>query len=312
MSQKIETYIRINGTSGAFVDSSNAPVSGVQPNITLGMAADLVLHFFDGESAEQMTAAEFAGATLGWLLSLETDYNQATAPKLITSTVSVGADGTVTATIPSVLGASLQEAIGTNASLTMMAELAGYATGDTVNAVFVAQFPVVLHNRSYLGAGSILSGDVIADTPEELANVLTDAQMKALNSQITITKVGQYDAHIADSACHVTSAQTSAWDSKQDPTKLYTVTSGGATLDYSNGDYQRLVLSSSLAISAVSNITSGQGMLLEVDNASGCALTVGGSQILTSSDVGTYVVGFIHNGAYVKIFKDAPEIFTLS
>ena len=215
MSQKIETFIRINGTSGSFVDSSNAPGVGVQPNITLGMAADLVLHFFDGESATQMTAAEFGGVTLGWLLSLETDYNQATAPKLITSTVSVGADGTVTATIPSVLGTALQNAIGTNASLTMMAELAGYATGDTTNAVFVAQFPIVLHNRSYLAAGSVLSGDGIAEDAEELAHVLTDAQMQALNSQITITKVGQYDAHLADSTCHVTTSQTSAWNAKQ-------------------------------------------------------------------------------------------------
>ena len=104
----------------------------------------------------------------------------------------------------------------------------------------------------------------------------------------------------------------SAVSAKQDPTKLHTIASGGASLDYSNGDYQKITLSSSLAISAVSNITSGQGMILEVDNASGCALTVGGSQILTSSDVGTYVVGFIHDGASVKIFKDAPEIYSLS
>lgn len=94
--------------------------------------------------------------------------------------------------------------------------------------------------------------------------------------------------------------------------EIYTIASPGATLDYANGDYQKMTLSANLTITNVSNMSAGQGMLLEVTTAGGATLTINSQEIITSGDTGVFVLGFIHNGTGVKVFKSAAELIGLA
>lgn len=51
---------------------------------------------------------------------------------------------------------------------------------------------------------------------------LNETQMTAVNSGITSTKVGNYDTHLADTTIHVTAADKTAWDAKQNSIGLGT------------------------------------------------------------------------------------------
>lgn len=53
---------------------------------------------------------------------------------------------------------------------------------------------------------------------------LTSSQLAALNSGINNTKVANYDSHVTNANIHVTTAQTTTWDAKQD-----TITTSGTT-----------------------------------------------------------------------------------
>ena len=47
-------------------------------------------------------------------------------------------------------------------------------------------------------------------------SALSQAQLLAVNSGITATKVGNYDSHVADTTIHITSAERTKWNGKQD------------------------------------------------------------------------------------------------
>lgn len=57
----------------------------------------------------------------------------------------------------------------------------------------------------------------------------TAAEIAAIDSGVTSTKVGNYDTHIADTTIHVTSADKTAWNAKQDAiSDLATIRSGAS------------------------------------------------------------------------------------
>lgn len=66
---------------------------------------------------------------------------------------------------------------------------------------------------------------------------MTAAQLAAINSGITDTKVGNYDTHIGDTTIHVTSTDKTNWDGKVDKvssaSKIYGTNSSSAQTTYS-------------------------------------------------------------------------------
>lgn len=99
-------------------------------------------------------------------------------------------------------------------------------------------------------------------------DALSSTQLDAVNSGINSTKVGNYDTHIADTTVHVTSADKTAWNAKQD------ALTAGTGIDITNNvitaSYPVLVSYDSanrnLSFATSSNI---QGDLNEVINGSG-------------------------------------------
>ena len=170
---QIETYIRAAGTNGMLVDAANMPAAVTPPTTCLGMSADIRIHFFNGDVAAQMTAEDFDAITT-WRLSVDSDYNQSTEPLLrYTNGIDVDDDGTVCVLIPNVSSQKLIEALGTRSSGEYIAELVGYAAGETV-PVFVVQFPFVVSNRIDLEGGD--------ETEPVEGNYYTNAQINALLS----------------------------------------------------------------------------------------------------------------------------------
>lgn len=170
---QIETYIRAAGTNGMLVDAANMPAAVTPPTTCLGMSADIRIHFFNGDVAAQMTAEDFDAITT-WRLSVDSDYNQSTEPLLrYTNGIDVDDDGTVCVLIPNVSSQKLIEALGTRSSGEYIAELVGYAAGETV-PVFVVQFSFVVSNRIDLEGGD--------ETEPVEGNYYTNAQINALLS----------------------------------------------------------------------------------------------------------------------------------
>lgn len=87
---------------------------------------------------------------------------------------------------------------------------AGIAISDT-NEVSIALNPtqgnVTLSTDGGLKATVDLSGK---------QDALSEAQLAAVNSGITTDKVTSYDSHIADTVVHITAAERTAWNAKQD------------------------------------------------------------------------------------------------
>ena len=86
-------------------------------------------------------------------------------------------------------------------------------------------------------------------------NALSTAQMNAVNSGVTSTKVGNYDTHIADSTIHVTSTDKTNWDGKVTANTAIT----GATKCKITYDAKGLVTAgANLQASDIPNLTTGK------------------------------------------------------
>ena len=67
---------------------------------------------------------------------------------------------------------------------------------------------------------------------------LSEAQLLAVNSGITATKVGNYDSHIADTTKHITAAERTAWNGKQNAlTQGTNITISGSTISATDTTY---------------------------------------------------------------------------
>ena len=170
---QIEAYIRATGPSGAIVDSFNARSSGIL-SFVLGMAADLHLHIFNGEAESPMSATDFDNLST-WRLSIDKDYDQTTQVLLrLTSGISVNeSDGAIDIHIDNFCTAALVTALGKAKSTSFIAEIAGYAAGETI-PTFLLQFPVTVMNRVDLEGGD--------ESVPVAANYYTNSQVDALLS----------------------------------------------------------------------------------------------------------------------------------
>lgn len=67
---------------------------------------------------------------------------------------------------------------------------------------------------------------------------LSQAQLLAVNSGITATKVGNYDSHLSDTTKHITAAERTAWNGKQNAlTQGTNITISGNTISATNTTY---------------------------------------------------------------------------
>lgn len=128
---------------------------------------------------------------------------------------------------------------------------------------------------NYIAQISLPNGDVaLIEDSEARASILTkqdalsSTQLDAANSGINSTKVGNYDTHLADTTVHVTAADKTAWNAKQDA--LTAGTGIDITSNVISASYPALVSYDSanrnLSFATSSNI---QGDLNEVINGSG-------------------------------------------
>lgn len=134
---------------------------------------------------------------------------------------------------------------------------------------------------------------VVNDTP------FTQAQLDAINSGITSSKVGNYDTHIADTTIHVTTSDKNNWNAKQ-----AAITGAATTVTTDNLTASRVLISNSSGkIAASSSVTTTElGYLDGVTSAiqtqlngkqatlvSGTNIkTVNGTTLLGSGDLSTY------------------------
>ena len=79
-------------------------------------------------------------------------------------------------------------------------------------------YAIVLDNGIYYRYKATVANNTVTWALEYQINTspLSQAQLNAVNSGIDATKVGTYDSHVADSVIHVTSADKTAWNGKQD------------------------------------------------------------------------------------------------
>ncbi len=87
--------------------------------------------------------------------------------------------------------------------------------GDTDSAKLV----VSGLTNAHIASGAAIDQSKISGLTDALSNkqaTLTDAQLAAVNSGITSTKVGGYDTHITNGDIHVTAEQKAEWSAKQD------------------------------------------------------------------------------------------------
>ena len=67
---------------------------------------------------------------------------------------------------------------------------------------------------------------------------LSQAQLLAVNSGISATKVGNYDSHLADTTKHITAAERTAWNGKQNALAQGTnITISGNTISATDTTY---------------------------------------------------------------------------
>lgn len=79
-------------------------------------------------------------------------------------------------------------------------------------------YAVVITNGIYYRYKATVTGSVVSWAMEYAinTNAFTPAQQDAIDSTVTAVKVGNYDAHIANTTIHVTQADKNAWNGKQD------------------------------------------------------------------------------------------------
>ena len=144
---------------------------------------------------------------------------------------------------------------------------------------------------------------IVNDTP------FTQAQINAINSGITDTKVSNYDTHVADTTIHVTTTDKNTWNSKQ-----AAITGAASTITSSDLTASRALVSNSSGKVAVSSVTSTElGYVSGVTSAiqtqlnnkqatlvSGTNIkSVNGTTLLGSGDLSTYPSQTGNSGKYL-------------
>ena len=172
---------------------------------------------------------------------------------------------TITGKIPSAATTSNQLADKAFVNSSINAVAAYYITSDAQGDAFATHAALIAGPYYYDGAARTVTKNdyaiVLIDEDHSNActrytytgsqwafqyivndSAMTQAQINALNSGITSTKVSNYDTHIADTTIHVTSSDKTNWNNKVDKTstasKLYATDSNGSqtTLTYSQVD----------------------------------------------------------------------------
>lgn len=144
---------------------------------------------------------------------------------------------------------------------------------------------------------------VVNETP------MTQAQVNAINSGITTSKVNEYDAHTSNTVIHVTSTDKSTWNAKQ-----AAITGAATTITSSNLTASRALISNTNGKVAASSVTSTElGYVSGVTSAiqtqlnnkqatlvSGTNIkSVNGTTLLGSGDLSTYPAQSGNSGKFL-------------
>ena len=139
------------------------------------------------------------------------------------STIRSGAAAGATAIQPADLAAVATS--GSYSDLSNTPDLSGYVQSSSLATVAttgaysdLSGTPAIPVVDQVYGASSAnaQSGVAVASAVSGKQDALSTAQLNAANSGITSAKVTGYDAHVADTTVHVTSADKTAWSAKQD------------------------------------------------------------------------------------------------
>ena len=184
--QTIERLLRVTGSVGEWTNELGKPDS--TPEIAVGVCAKIRLDLRSPEGDENthilLPLPEADVSSLSYYLALDSDYLRETPPRLLsTENIQVVADEQHTyleAVLPNTARQELLDALTSNESVSLNAELGGYSGGnDPTAADFVIQFPLLLRNRVYLG-----TGDVPPEVEED-PRYLTAEQVRALIAEAT-------------------------------------------------------------------------------------------------------------------------------
>lgn len=159
--QIIRTILKISNGVATVCDEWGNPVAA--PEIVVGMSAIVELDLRSAGVADDEDAKllpypfDELESARGFYLALDSDYLQETDPKLLRNsgiTLYRSEDGRTLfrAELPDTAVPSLVEALKNQPTVSMIAEFAGYAAGESeVHAEFVWSFSLNIRNRVYLG-----------------------------------------------------------------------------------------------------------------------------------------------------------------
>ena len=166
-------YVRADSVLATWVDSANQTTSASFPTLARGQTAELVIGFFASAEADSIMTQAEVQQYVSWDFGYDDDYATSTTPKIRTTTgFTVDIDGYLH--IPIDTGtAELKEAIGTNESIALSAELDGYLAGEPDSPALIIQW----NGQSF--RNRIIEGGT--GTPEPVDDgVYTKAQTNAL------------------------------------------------------------------------------------------------------------------------------------
>jgi len=141
MMQKIDVYLKANGSVCGITDSTNNSVEDA-PTITRGMQATVVLHFYDMDGNAFTDLENYSS----WEFYLADDWDTSTDPMIGIASGITAVGNEVTIPMPTTNTAELIAALGTQEKVTLGAELVGYVAGNEVPQI-IEQFVFVIRNR---------------------------------------------------------------------------------------------------------------------------------------------------------------------
>lgn len=174
--QTIHHYIRPVGSKGRTLTASGSPSAQADP-FTLGLRSELFIHFRSDGCASDADPPGIGDAET-WRFTIAVDWNPATPPCLLSTTVERVGSGLWRADVSDTRTCEMVLALGNLRSAPVNCELAGIADGGSWAApVFVCQYASSINNRLDSGTGPTpfppdpISGDAIARIKAALAAV---------------------------------------------------------------------------------------------------------------------------------------------
>lgn len=178
---------------------------------------------YDAGDANKVLKVNASGLDIGWADEQGTQYTAGNGIDITGNEISV--DTSVVATKSDLSGK--QDTLTAGSNITIQNNVisasadpqvqANWAESDTESVSYIQNKPDLSIYAKTANLATVAStGDYDDLTNKPTIPSFDSTQMAAINSGVNSTKVGNYDDHIADTTIHVTAADKTTWNGKQD------------------------------------------------------------------------------------------------